>query len=140
MEKFPYKSDFSIDDDLHPMLHTFPALLIKGRRPETTCGGARRGVLRQRFATAAPGGTGPRPPGTTTRTRGARCDRSGVNAGEGSAGPEPKTATVERREASVLRGTQGASPAPGLPRYVQAQRVPRKHPYDSRRSATPSLG
>src|SRR5947209_1136226 len=31
---------------------------------------------------------------------------------------EPKTATVERREASVPRhGTQGASQAPGLPRY-----------------------
>src|SRR5439155_11802535 len=27
-----------------------------------------------------------------------------------SAAPEPKTATVERREASVLRRTQGASP------------------------------
>ena len=40
--------------------------------------GARRGVPRQRYATAAPGGTGPRPPGTTTRTRGARCDRSGA--------------------------------------------------------------
>jgi hypothetical protein len=37
-------------------------------------------------------------------------------------------------------GTQGASlgawPAP----IVQAQRMPRKHPYVSRRSATPSLG
>jgi len=34
---------------------------------------------------------------------------------------EPKTATVERREASVPRyGTQGASQAPGLPRHVQA--------------------
>src|SRR5262245_20375323 len=37
-------------------------------------------------------------------------------------------------------GTQGASlgawPAP----IVQAQRMPRKHPYDSRRSATPSWG
>src|SRR5438876_8737985 len=141
MEKFPYKSDFSIDDDLHPMLHTFPALLIKGRRPETTCGGARRGVLRQRLATAAPGGTGPRPPGTTTRTRGARCDRSGSNSGEGSAGPEPKTATVERREASVPRmGRKAPRQAPGLPRYVQAPRVPRKHPYDSRRSAHPFRG
>src|SRR6516165_11872751 len=31
---------------------------------------------------------------------------------------EPKTATVERREASVLRhGTQGASQAPDVPRY-----------------------
>ena len=57
-----------------------------------------------------------------------------------SAAPEPKTATVERREASVLRRTQGASPAPGLPRYVQAQRVPRKHPNDSRRSAHPFGG
>src|SRR5207244_6692722 len=57
-----------------------------------------------------------------------------------SAAPEPKTATVERREASVLRRTQGASPAPGLPRNVQAQRVPRKHPYDSRRSAHPFRG
>jgi hypothetical protein len=35
--------------------------------------------------------------------RGARCDRSGANAGERSAAPEPKTATVERREASVPR-------------------------------------
>src|SRR5437773_6787128 len=57
-----------------------------------------------------------------------------------SAAPEPKTATVERREASVLRRTQGASPAPGLPRYVQASRVPRKHPYDSRRSTHPFRG
>ena len=57
-----------------------------------------------------------------------------------SAAPEPKTATVERREASVLRRTQGASPAPGLPRYVQASRVPRKHPNDSRRSAHPFGG
>src|SRR2546430_11905024 len=37
---------------------------------------------------------------------------------------EPKTATVERREASVPRhGTQGASQAPGLLRHVQAPRV-----------------
>src|SRR5438105_15613707 len=40
----------------------------------------------------------------------------------------------------ALRRTQGASPAPGLPRYVQAQRVPRKHPNDSRRSAHPFRG
>src|SRR5215471_8891877 len=53
---------------------------------------------------------------------------------------EPKTATVERREASVPRhGTQGASQAPGLPRHVQAQRVLRTHPNVSRRSAHPSI-
>src|SRR5438128_7167664 len=93
------------------MLIARPASLIEGRAHETILeDGARRGVLRWRFATAAPGGTGPRPPGTTTRTRGARCDRSGSDSGEGSAGPEPKTATVERREAGVPRhGTQGAS-------------------------------
>src|SRR5207248_6946743 len=38
-----------------------------------------------------------------TWVRGTRCDRSGANAGERSAAPEPKTATVERREASVPR-------------------------------------
>src|SRR5262249_34903575 len=54
--------------------------------------------------------SGSRPPGITTWVRGARCNRSGANAGERSAAPEPKTATVERREASVPRhGTQGAS-------------------------------
>src|SRR5215469_16653475 len=42
---------------------------------------------------------------------------------------EPRTATVERREASVPRhGTQGASQAPGLPRHVQAPRVFRRAP------------
>src|SRR5213080_2956466 len=93
------------------MLIARPASLIEGRAHETILeDGARRGVPRRRLVTAAPGGTGPRPPGTTTRTRGARCDRSGSNSGEGSAGPEPKIATVERREASVPRyGAQGAS-------------------------------
>jgi len=52
-----------------------------------------------------------------------------------------KSPRCERREAGVPRmGTQGASlgawPAP----IVQAQRMPRKHPYVSRRSATPSSG
>src|SRR5438445_6763897 len=123
------------------MLIARPASLIEGRAHETILeDGARRGVPQWRFATAAPGGTGPRPPGTTTRTRGARCDRSGSNSGEGSAGPEPKTATVERREASVLRGTQGAS----LGAWPAALRAgptgASQAPDDSRRSATPSIG
>src|SRR5215471_15228188 len=92
------------------MLEPFPASLIEGvlrKRPED---GARRGVLRRRLVTVRPGRQGPRPPGTTTWVRGARCNRSGANAGEASAAPEPKIATVERREASVPRhGTQGAS-------------------------------
>src|SRR5258705_2475319 len=91
--------------------------------------GARRGVLRQRLWTAVPGGTGPRQPGTTTRTRGARCNRSGRKSGEGSAGPEPKIATVERREAGVPRyGTQGASPGAWPAASSAGPRVPRKHP------------
>src|SRR5216684_2254701 len=36
-------------------------------------GGARHGVLRRRLVPSAPGGPGPRPPGTTTWPRGARC-------------------------------------------------------------------
>src|SRR5712692_8309655 len=36
-------------------------------------GGARRGVPRLRLVTNAPGGPGPRPPGTMTWPRGARC-------------------------------------------------------------------
>src|SRR5439155_10375145 len=60
-----------------------------------------------------PGGTGPRPPGTTTRTRGARCDRSGSNSGEGSAGPEPKIATVR-------------APGGGRPALWDARRLVRR--------------
>src|SRR5438876_1803899 len=70
---------FSVDYDLRAMLTACPASLIEGRAHETILeDGARRGVPRRRLVTAAPGGTGPRPPGTTTRTRGARCDRSGA--------------------------------------------------------------
>src|SRR5205809_6454580 len=87
-----------------------------------------------------PGRYGKPPPGTTTRCEELAGTDPNASPVRESAAPEPKTATVERREASVLRRTQGASPAPGLPRYVQAQRVPRKHPNDSRRSATPSVG
>ena len=63
---------------------------------------------------------------------------------------EPKIATVERREASVLRhGTQGASQAPGTPRHKRVRAslthygVPHgcsaEHPNVSRRSAHPSI-
>src|SRR5258706_15847656 len=102
--------------------------------------GARRGVLRERLITPVPGGTGPPQPGTTTRTRGARCNRSGRKAGEASAGPEPKIATVR-------------APGGGRPALWDARRLGRclacrvtcrprvsEHPYVSRRSATPRLG
>src|SRR5207253_3964183 len=89
--------------------HSRPCSLRACSRDDPECG-ARRGVLRRRLVTACPGRLGKSSPGTMTWMRGARCDRSGANAGEKSAAPEPKTATVERREASVPRhGTQGAS-------------------------------
>src|SRR5947209_19659023 len=103
--------------------------------------GARSGVARRRLVTVAPGGTGPHPPGTTTRTRGARCDRSGSNSGEGSAGPEPKIATVRAPGGGrPPYGTQGAS----LGAWPAALRAgptgASQAPDDSRRSATPSIG
>src|SRR5262249_11357728 len=53
---------------------------------------------------------------------------------------EPKTATVERREASVPRhGTQGASQAPGTQRYGVPNGCSAEHPNVSRRSAHPSI-
>ena len=62
--------------------------------------------------------------------------------------PKSPRWSAERRASRVISafkrgltryGTQGASQAPGLPRYVQAPRVPRKHPNVSRRSAHPSI-
>src|SRR6184192_849594 len=101
--------------------------------------GARSGVPRRAAGNRSPReALGPRPPGTRTRMRGARCDRSGRKSGEGSAAPGPKIATVERREAGVPRqGTQGASQAPGVSEH--AERVLRKHPTFFRRSAHPSF-
>src|SRR5262249_60884849 len=90
-----------------------PASLIEGvlrKRPE---GGARRGVLRRRLVTVCPGRLGTPPSRHYDLGARSSLNGSGGNAGEGSAAPEPKTATVERREASVPRhGTQGASQAP----------------------------
>ena len=63
------------------------------------------------------------------------------HAGDGSAAPRPKTATVERREASVPRhGTQGASLGAWRAALWHAARVLRTHPNVSRRSAHPSFG
>src|SRR5262245_47139750 len=46
---------------------------LRGRRRRRAEGGAGSGVLRPRLVTKAPGGSGPRPPGTTPWLRGARC-------------------------------------------------------------------
>jgi hypothetical protein len=66
-------------------------------------------------------------------------DGSGANAGEGSAAPEAKTATVERREASVpAEGRKAPRQAPGVSetRRTGASQAPD----DSRRSAHPFVG
>src|SRR5258706_3055503 len=103
--------------------------------------GARRGVLRRRLITAVPGGTGPRQPGTTTRTRGARCDRSGSNSGEGSAGPEPKIATVRAPGGGRPALWDARRLASGLACRVKCRPTGASQaPDDSRRSATPRSG
>src|SRR6516162_1334665 len=131
------------------MLHSFASSLIEGRLRRHPEGGAGSGVLRRATCNRLPREA--RDPARqalrpgceelAARIRKAtarRCRTAGAE-GDGSAAPRPKTATVERREASVPRhGTQGASQAPGVPRYVHAQRVP-LHPNVSRRSAHPSI-
>src|SRR5213076_1441845 len=58
--------------------------------------------------------------------------------------PGREELAVTDPDAIPVREARDRSPAPrqapGLPRYVQAPRVPRKHPYDSRRSAHPFRG
>src|SRR6266487_40119 len=67
---------------------------LKTERGVASCGGGS-----QPFA---PGGPGPRPPGTTTWLRGARCTDPG-NAGDGSAAPgeKPPRWSAERRASRV---------------------------------------
>ena len=102
-------------------VRTFAASLIGGVSGDDPEGGARRGVPRR-----AARNRSPREAREVARQAlRPGCEelaaRIGGHAGDGSAAPRPKTATVERREASVPRyGTQGASQAPGLLRHVQA--------------------
>ena len=72
--------------------------------------GARRGVLRRRLVTAGPGRPGTPPArhydlAARSSLHGSKPAEASATAGggDGSAAPEPKTATVERREASVPR-------------------------------------
>src|SRR6266849_6612742 len=104
---------------------------VSGDDPE---GGARRGVPRRWLVTVRPGRQGPRPPGTTTWVRGARCTdpslpkRQRRRVAETEARPrEPKTATVERREASVPRHKRVHARLDALwdARRLARRRVPR---------------
>src|ERR1700747_458819 len=82
--------------------HSQPRSLRACSRDDPECG-ARRGVLRRRLVTVRLGRQGPRPPGTTTWVRGARCTDPEAMPETEARPREPKTATVERREASVPR-------------------------------------
>ena len=73
---------------------------VSGDDPE---GGAGSGVLRRAARNRSPREAGPRPPGTTTWVRGARCTDPEAMPETEARPREPKTATVERREASVPR-------------------------------------
>jgi hypothetical protein len=64
----------------------------------------------------APGGPGPRPPGTTTWLRGASLHGDRRKCRRRKRRPRPKTATVERREARV--------PARDAPRLTRAAVAP----------------
>src|SRR5207249_11678089 len=124
-----YKKNFYVDYDLRTMVQ------IRILAHEGACSrgtpeyGARSGVPRRRLVTVVSGGTGPRPPGTTTRTRGARCDRSGARR-SASLGELPVREARDRslksprwsagRRASRVMGRKAPRQAPGLPRYVQA--------------------
>jgi hypothetical protein len=120
---------------------------VSGDDPE---GGAGSGVPRRRLVTVRPGRLGTPP--SRHYDLGARSSLHGsarhLPAVVGRRAPkqtearprEPKTATVERREASVPRhGTQGASQAPGVSRHDTPHGCSAEHPNVSRRSAHPSI-
>src|SRR5436305_13071482 len=103
-------------------MYTLSSLMrgVSGDDPE---GGAGSGVPRLRLVTAFSEGSGPRPPGTTTWLRGARCtDREEMPVME--ARPRPKIAKAERREARVpiARDAGRLASAPARERYSRASR------------------
>src|SRR5262249_35829987 len=88
---------------------------------------AERGVASRGFSrlvTLAPGGPGPRPPGTTTRPRGARCTGPEEMPEMEARAPAQNRRGGARRGARLPPETQGASQAPGVPRPEHAG-VPR---------------
>src|SRR5262249_32214939 len=124
------------------MLERFPALLIEGRLLETILK-AERGVASGGGGSQplAPGGPGPRPSGTTTWLRGARCT-------DPEAMPETEARPrVKTRHGGAPRGERPASwDARRLARRLACRVTCRphgcsaEHPNVSRRSAHPSIG
>src|SRR5919198_6127810 len=125
-----------------------PCSLRACSRDDPECG-ARCGVLRRRLVTAAPGGTGPRPPGTKTWLRGARCNRSGRSSKR-----KPRRAIRDESAAPGAKNRHGGAPGGVRPASWDARRLARRlacragthhgcsaeHPNVSRRSAHPSMG
>jgi hypothetical protein len=120
---------------------------VSGDDPE---GGARRGVPRRRLVTARPGRPGKSPARHYELAARSSLHGSGGNAGDGSAAPGEKSPrwSAERRASRVISaftrvltryGTQGASQAPGTPRYGVPHGCSAEHPNVSRRSAHPSI-
>src|SRR6266436_2684234 len=129
---------------------TFASLLMRGVSGDDPEGGAGSGVLRRVARNRSPREAGTPP--SRHYDLGARSSLHGsarhLPAVVGRRAPketearprEPKTATVERREASVPRhGTQGASQAPGVSRHDTPHGCSAEHPNVSRRSAHPSI-
>ena len=78
-------------------------------------GGARCGVPRLRLVTAAPGGPGHRPPGTTTWLRGASLHGLRRKCRRRKRGPRPKIATVETVCPFPCRGDSPSMQCEGYP-------------------------
>src|SRR6516165_12570613 len=98
-----YKSNLSLDYGTKPSYKVRQPRSSRGVSGDDPEGGAGRGVPR----TLASGGPGSRPPGTTTRLRGARSTDPG-HAGAGSAAPGEKSPrwSAERRASRVMANCQ----------------------------------
>ena len=129
------------------MLDSFPASLIEGRLLETILK-AEGGVAScGRWLVTASFGRPGKPPArhydlaARSSLHGSKPAEATAGGGDGSAAPRPKTATVERREASVPRhGTQGASLGAWRVAIWHAARVFRRAPERLSALRPPSLG
>jgi hypothetical protein len=150
-ENLVYTLHLSIDYELKPG-YKIPSLAHRGASsrddPE---GGARRGVLRRRLATACLGRPGTPPARHYDLAARSSLHGSGGNAGDGSAAPgeKPPRWSAERRASRVMgrkapRKRLAYRVISAFTRVFDAHDTPNgcfaEHPNVSRRSAHPSFG
>jgi hypothetical protein len=131
-----YDMHIPIDDISGACYDTCILAHLRGCLRRRAEGGAGSGVLRPRLVTKAPGGSGPRPPGTTTRLRGARCTNP-----EEMPEMEARPPTENRRGGAPKRRARPAGRAPRLSKRGSSRPTARQRKYCAfRRSARPSRG